>query len=243
MIELTDEVLCKYLDSELDAEAANEVEQALATDAGARVRLQRMRDADALLRKAIPQITVTDDPLAQYIKSGVAPEKISVTDRDHKINARQPMFFGSLAAGFMGLIVGALAMHYLSGGVTMDTAFANVTMDSGKSLALALDTVKSGTILQRGGDKVTMVLSFNAQDGRHCRVFELANSKGGAEGIACHNDKQWQVAAWDATQGKPDGFRAAGASELVDAAMNQLGGKAALELADEQKLIDGKWQR
>ena len=244
MIELSDEVLCKYLDRELDADAVNEVENALATDTGARVRVQRMRDTDALLRNAIPQVAVTDDPLAQYIKTGVIPEVVSVSNiRDRKFNSRQTLFFGSLAAGFMGLVLGALAMHHLSGGVTMEPSFANVTMDTSNSLALALDTVKSGATLQRSSDKVTMVLSFDTHDGRHCRVFEVANSNGGAEGVGCRNNNRWQVVAWDASQSKSDQFRAAGGGEMVDGVMNRLGGGAALELADEQKLIDGKWQR
>ena len=45
-MDLNDELLCAYLDNELDAEQRQRVAAALAADAGAQLRLQRMRDAD-----------------------------------------------------------------------------------------------------------------------------------------------------------------------------------------------------
>ena len=53
-LELNDELLCAYMDGELDAEMRARVERALVDDAGARVRLERMRLADERLRAEIP---------------------------------------------------------------------------------------------------------------------------------------------------------------------------------------------
>ena len=242
MIDLSDEMLCKYLDSELDADAAKEVEAALALDSGARVRLQRMRDADAALRKAIPQPTTTNDPVANFIRSGGQSESPSAAALNQRANMRRRMMLGSIAASFLGIVIGALATYQLSGNAALEQSLASATMDTSKSLSLALDTIKSGASLQHNSDKVQMILSFNALGGRHCRVFEVANAKGGAEGVACHDNTRWQVVAWDATQSKSDGFRTAGGGEMVDSVMTRLGGNVALELSDEQKLIEGKWK-
>jgi hypothetical protein len=59
--------------------------------------------------------------------------------------------------------------------------------------------------------------------------------------VACRNDAQWQVIAWDATTGPDEGFRAAGSSELLDDVMDRLGGGAALEGAEERALIERRW--
>jgi anti-sigma factor RsiW len=45
-VDLNDELLCAYMDDELDAVQRERVSAALAADAGAQLRLQRMRDAD-----------------------------------------------------------------------------------------------------------------------------------------------------------------------------------------------------
>jgi len=244
MIELSDEVLCTYIDAELDAPTASQIEQALASDAGARVRLERMRAADALLRKAIPEpVIAVDDPLAQLINVGAPAEKQRASQRIKQIAARRPIFFGSLAAGLGGLVLGALLAPRFIPNTTADRTLANMSRDTGKSVVTALDTINSGSTLQRNDDTVRMILSFHARDGRHCRVFDLSNPSGGAEGVACRNEKQWQIVAWDATRAPADGFRTAGSSELIDGVMNRLGGIAALELADEQKLIDEQWHR
>lgn len=240
MIDLSDEILCRYLDEELDVDTAKEVEAALALDAGARVRLQRMRDADEVLRNAIPELGVANDPLVNVIRSG---EQLSaITTLNQRQPNRGPMLWGSIAAGFLGLMVGALMMRSFTGSAALDATLANINVDTSKSLSIALDSIKSGATLQRNKDTVQMVLSFNAKDGRHCRVFEVANSTANSEGVACRNDKQWQVIAWDASQVKTDGYHTAGGGELIDSVMNRLGGNTALELKDEQKLIDSHWR-
>jgi hypothetical protein len=247
MIDLSDEVLCQYIDGELDASTVIDVEQALALDAGARVRVERMRQADAMLRKSVPAPVVTnDDPWVQLIRNGTSAESSSLNvQRSGRARGNatwRPVFFASMAAGVSGIVCGALlAPNFLSGSAA-DNSLANMSTDSAKSFISTLDTIQSGSTFQRNDDTVRMILSFRANDGRHCRVFELSNPTGGAEGVACRNETHWQVVAWDATQKPTDGFRAAGASELIDGVMHRLGGDSALELSDEQKLIKNGWQ-
>jgi hypothetical protein len=245
MIELSDEILCKYLDGELDADSIAQVDRALAADSGARVRLERMRSADALLRQAIPEPSAsTDDPLAELIRTGTAPiGAVSRGAANATANSRRAVFVGALAAGIAGLVAGALLVQRSPSNPLGAESVAAIDADSAVSIASALDRIASGSALQRKEDTVRMILSFQSRDGRNCRVFEIANGKSGAEGVACKGEKQWQVVAWDATHAPTSGFRAAGASELVDGVMNRLGGNAALESADEQKLIERDWRQ
>ena len=69
--ELNDELLCAYMDGELDPEMRVRVEQALLDDAGARVRLERMRVADERLKAEIPLPALEPgDPPSTHILDG-----------------------------------------------------------------------------------------------------------------------------------------------------------------------------
>ena len=77
-LELNDELLCAYMDGELDAGMRARVEQALIDDAGARVRLERMRAADERLKADIPLSTLQpNDPLSARILEGKPVQRAS----------------------------------------------------------------------------------------------------------------------------------------------------------------------
>src|SRR5262245_15597365 len=99
-IDLTDELLCAYLDGELDAETRVRVDRSLEQDPGARVRLDRLRNADAWLRRAVPEPTsVSADPLIERILS----EKPSARRRFDRLAPFVPV---ALAAGIAGIALG-----------------------------------------------------------------------------------------------------------------------------------------
>src|SRR5689334_7644998 len=67
-MELNDELLCAYLDGELDEAMRARVAAVLDVDAGGRVRLERMRFADERLRRDIPpRAAIGTDSVADYI--------------------------------------------------------------------------------------------------------------------------------------------------------------------------------
>jgi putative zinc finger protein len=228
-MELNDQVLSSYLDGELDERARADVEAALANDAGARIRLERLRDVDELLRKAIPEIPRTDaDPIARRIASydESSPESAP---------ARRPRRAGvallALAAGVTGLAIGIVGSGLMRG--------THNVIDEG--VITALNTRSSGEQESREGRTVSIVLSFRSTDGRYCRVFDVASSDVSGEGIACRRGAEWQLAGWDGTRA-PGGFQPAGGDAFIDGLMDRLGGQAALESTAERKLIDAKWK-
>ena len=236
-LELNDELLCAYMDGELDAEMRARVEKALIDDAGARVRLQRMRVADERLKAEIPLPALQpNDPLSARILDGKPVVRPSL---------RLGAVITALAAGAAGVIVGFVLARPQQAPVAPVAAVAPAPSLSGASsnalLLAALDGGESGKAIDEGGRSAQIILTFESDDGRYCRAFRSHEANAAAEGVACRNDGQWEVVAWDGTVDPDEGFRAAGASELLDDVMDRLGGSAALEAADERALIERHW--
>jgi hypothetical protein len=239
-LELNDELLCAYMDGELDAGMRARVEQALIDDAGARVRLERMRVADERLKADIPVSALQpDDPLSARILEGKPVPRASQPP------LRVGVVVTALAAGVAGVVVGfVLARSQPEPKVTFVAAAPAPSLSGASSnrlLLAALDNGESGKSIEQGGRSTRIILTFEADDGRYCRAFRTHETGVAAEGVACRSGAQWEVVAWDGTVDPDEGFRAAGASELLDDVMDRLGGGAALEAADERALIERHW--
>jgi hypothetical protein len=241
-LELNDELLCAYMDGELDAEMRVRVEQALVDDAGARVRLERMRVADDRLKSEAPLPALQlNDPSSTRVLDG---EPVPVT-------RRASMRWGAvvitaLAAGISGVLVGFMLSRPPEVRETpvVATAAPAPLLSGASSNALllaALDSGESGKAIEQGGRSAQVILTFEADDGRYCRTFRTREASAAAEGVACRSGTQWEVVAWDGTVDPDEGFRAASGSELLDDVMDRLGGGAALEVADERALIEQHW--
>lgn len=241
--ELNDELLCAYMDGELDPEARARVEQALVDDAGARVRLERMRAADERLKAEIPLPALQpNDPLSARILDGKpVPPRVSRP-------SRWGVAISALAAGISGIVVGFVLSRSQEPKVvpvvaSVTSASTSLSGASSNQLLLAtLENGESGKAAVEGDRSVQIILTFESDDGRYCRTFGARDASASAEGVACRNAGQWQVVAWDGTADPGEGFRAAGASELLDDAMDRLGGSPALEVAEERALIEQHWK-
>lgn len=239
-LELNDELLCAYLDGELDVDMHARVEQALVDDAGARVRLERMRVADQRLKAEIPlPVPQPNDPLSARILGG---KPVPTAGR---ASMRWGAAITALAAGIGGVIVGfVLSRSREAPEAPVVASSAPSPLLSGASNALllaALDSGESGKTIEESGRSAQVILTFESDAGRYCRAFRAHETSVAAEGVACRNGAQWEVVAWDGTVDPDEGFRAAGASELLDDVMDRLGGGAALEAAEERALIERHW--
>jgi len=240
--ELNDELLCAYLDGELDPGMRARVEQALVDDAGARVRLERMRVADQRLKAEIPLPALQpNDPSSEPILGGKPASRAS----------RPALRWGAatitaLAAGISGVVVGFVLSRSQEPRVIPVVATAASTTLSGASSQLLLATLEngeSGKAAVEGDRSVQIILTFESDDGRYCRAFGSRDAGAAGEGVACRSGGQWQVVAWDGTADPGEGFRAAGANELLDDVMDRLGDGTALEIADERALIERHWKK
>lgn len=223
-MELNDELLSAYLDNALDAAQSEAVAESLAVDAGARLRLERMRQADRALRAALPlpREDRFEATLAARIQMGrAAPSWPRI------------VLPWALAASAAGLVAGFLLSRAQVAPAGISTPDA--------VLARALDGAPSGAAARQG---VSLVLSFQAEDGRYCRLFRQARGAGSGEGLACRNATGWHVVAWDATTTlSTEGFRAAGAGMLIDGAMSELGGSPAMDEGEEGAAIKRGWSK
>jgi hypothetical protein len=239
-LELNDELLCAYMDGELDADMRARVEQAMVDDAGARVRLERMRVADERLKAEIPLSALQpNDPLSARILDGKPLPGAS------RPSLRWGAVVTALAAGIGGVIVGFMLARSQRAPEAPVVAAVPAPSLSGASsntfLLAALDSGESGKAIRQAGRSAQIILTFESDDGQYCRAFRSHEANAAAEGVACRDDGQWQIVAWDGTVDPDEGFRAAGASELLDDVMDRLGGGAALEPADERALIEQHW--
>lgn len=238
---LNDELLCAYMDGELDADMRARVEQALVDDAGARVRLERMRVADERLKADIPLPALQpSDPLSARILDG---KPVPSTGR---ASMRWGVAITALAAGISGVIVGFVLSRSqeVPPAPVVATSAPSPALSGASSNALllaALDSGESGKTIHEAGRSAQVILTFETDDGRYCRAFRARETGVAAEGVACRSGAQWEVVAWDGTVDPDEGFRAAGASELLDDVMDRLGGGAALETAEERALIERHW--
>jgi hypothetical protein len=239
--ELNDELLCAYMDGELDPEMRMRVEQALVDDAGARVRLERMRAADERLKAEMPlQAVQPDDPLSARILGG---KPVPPGSRP----TRWPVTITALAAGISGIVVGFVLSRsqepkVVSVAASVASTSTSLSGASSNELLIAtLENGEGGKAAVEGDRAVQIILTFEADDGRYCRTFGARDASASAEGVACRTNGQWQVIAWDGAANPAEGFRAAGSSELLDDVMDRLGGSPALEAADERSLIQRHW--
>jgi hypothetical protein len=247
--ELNDELLCAYMDGELDPQMRVRVEQALVDDAGARVRLERMRVADERLKAEMPlQAAQPNDPLSARILDGKATAPSLALPRARG-RGRWAVAVSALAAGLGGVVVGFVLSPSQQPKVvpvvaTVVPATPSLSGASSNELLLAtLESGESGKAAVEGDRAVQIILTFESDDGRYCRTFGARDASGSAEGVACRTGGQWQVVAWDGTADPGEGFRAAGASELLDDVMDRLGGSPALEVAEEHALIEQHWPK
>jgi hypothetical protein len=224
-VDLNDELLCAYLDDELDPVQRREVAAALAKDAGAQLRLKRMTSADHRLQNALAA------PGEDHFHAAMAAKILTGMPVPGWRRAVLPW---AAVAAVSGVFAGYLAASLSS---KPDSEFGLASL--GATETQLLQKTRAGDT-DRGNFRV--VLSFKAQDSRYCRVFRTNSQRGGGEGLACRELQGWRLVAWDATSHPTDeSYRTAGASTIIDTAMNQLGGSAAFSADDEAQLIERNW--
>src|SRR4029079_18876403 len=94
------------MDGELDPEMRVRVEQALLDDAGARVRLERMRVADERLKAELPlQAVQPNDPLsARILDDKPMTPSLALPRKRGRVGVGAAIT--ALAAGISGIVVG-----------------------------------------------------------------------------------------------------------------------------------------
>jgi hypothetical protein len=231
---LTDEVLCAYLDGELSAEARVALERQLLSEPGARVRLDRFRESDDRLRRALALPSeAAADPLVQLLtgdsSGNVRPIRTSGPRR----------FLAPIGLALAATVAGlAIGFGWRDAIDTPATDAASGLVLSG-GLHEALDHNPSGQL--RAG--VTVLFTFRREDGVSCRQFETANIEASADGVVCREaGKRWRVSAWREVPRATGGYRTAGGDESpVEAVVDALDASGPLSPSEEAALIAKGW--
>lgn len=224
-----DELICAYLDGELDADKRAEVERWIGSDRGASARVERVRRADALIRRALPSVcTPKDDPLAAMIMAPVVS------------NAHQRNWARQAAALAAACVLGVLGGRLLTqAGAENGAPLLSISHE----VAGLLDALPSGQSAVLGDGRMEMILSLRTERGDVCRQYRLDAVAGAADVLACRRENGWQAVALVAAPPRNTAsYVVAGGTAPIDAAITQLGGAWALNEQEEQSLIRRGWR-
>ena len=217
MITLDEGTLIAYVDGELDAQTAREVEASLAQDANARATVEHLRALSALTRiafndtlhEAVPQRlkdaalgrTVQDAPTPQ---SGGADNVVSFAPKAQGTARRMLPHGLAAAAAVAGLVLGlGGGVHYSKSTIDKSLHFAAASMQQdqiamNQALNQALEMNVSGnaqtwTNPDTGRSAAfTPVTTYQDKSGKYCRDYRRdVTSATGTDttyGLACRDD-------------------------------------------------------
>lgn len=261
MTQITDEKLVAYVDGELSAEEAAEVDQALQTDQRVREAVQVFRDTADLSRRAYDDMLHEPVP-ERLIQAASGEETPAVTSMPPRVEAParpQNRLAGLAMAASIALAVGlggGFGLFQLLG--TGDAGPAGPLMvgavDDSSALHLALESAATGTLISAGqGGNVMPVNTFLGRDGQHCREFQAVTAGraglNAAFGIACRQPAgAWHVEAIGApavaTPNRPDRFVAAdgGNDDPMQVLIGAMSEQGPISLEDEAALLANGWR-
>lgn len=222
-----------YLDGELDAETAREVEAAIAGDAALRGELEAQRRLrDRLSAHFDPAL---DEPVPERFRALLEPKVVDLAAARESRRARTWLMPMAMAASLvLGLALGQLVPR---GGGEFGTADGAIVARG--PLAEALDTQLASAQPAEAATRIGV--SFARADGTLCRTFASA----GTSGLACREGDDWRMVATAAAGAARRGdFRQAGSdSPIVLQAAQELMTGEPLDEAAERRARDAGWRR
>jgi hypothetical protein len=247
MMGITDEMLMAYADGELSAEAASEVERALAADETLAEKLALFADSRKAVRQAYAtpaavsaelearvRVLASADAAARH-QTAARSNVISLADRRRQV----PLWQLPLAAS-IALVVGAGSMWLLGPGGAAPPQLQIASLGD-PAIADALGRVASGDRLGLpGGAEFAAIASFRDGDGALCREFEHDSENGGTlVAVACRADEGWDVRfAVASATGDAEGYAPASSLDALDAYLSATSASAPLSSQDEAAALD-----
>jgi hypothetical protein len=266
MTDVSEILLMRYADGEVDKAERRAVEDHLAANPGARNQLaafeatgRRLGDAcrDAL-DLPIPQAlldTIATSPMAVRrvaVEDNISPWRRIASLFGFETLSLMPVAFACAAA----LAIGGYALRGAVTQPTRGTPLLVVTdgrTDAGRWLAAALDATASGQTLtgDNSGQMVILkpVLSFVSTANTMCRQFDVSATDGGFTAVGCkQRDGRWQIeaqAANVAVSGSSSAIKPASGQEpsAIDAVVDTLITGDVMTPALEAEAIARGWKK
>lgn len=231
----TDEAIGAFVDGELGREEADALLRRAARNEGLAREIERQRALRGQLLDAFaPAI---DEPVpARLTRLLAEPPRPRLVAR----GAPRFLAYGVGMAATVALAVGvALSLR-----PTGEIAFtADGSAMARGQLARALDN-QLGAEAASDAD-VRLMASFQAADGRYCRLFQRQGAPAQAAGLACRNEAGWAIAALSTASAEASGGYRQAASSLpapVVAALEDAGAGSPLTAAEEAAARSAGWR-
>lgn len=240
---IDDEMLSAYLDRELNAKDAEEVQNAVVRNPVLAGRLAELSEINARIRQH--SAVLDDRPIPAAVLQLLQGDEKPTQEREEPLHWAFPpqgraLFGAPLAiAASLTLVIG-FAAGYLLQGVPQTPV---VPM-----LATYADTLYTGTsgdrIAVSDGAGFTSRFTFEDVNGRYCRQYRLDSVNGMAENVACHDGENWTLVASMQFPGgsQSPAYRPASGPALLDSMLDGLMVGEALSLETEAELIRRQWQ-
>lgn len=252
IMQFSTEILMAYVDGELAADQARQIEAAMATDAELARQVERQRALRKELRAAFAG--TLDEPiparLLDAVDSSPAAAARPVIDIDAARAARAatpgrarwswPEWTSVAASLLIGLLIGRTALQPPQSSL-FDVSERGIAATG--ALVAALNEQPSGSAPADAA--VGIGLSFRARNGDYCRTF-ITHAGTSTAGFACRDAQGWQIRTVSENPGVESGqqYRMAG-SELPPAVLSavqaEMAGEA-LDAAEEQAARAKGWR-
>lgn len=239
----SDEQVHAFVDGELDAASAAQLQASLPQDAALAARVAQQRALRARLAAAFDPVRNEPVPprLLQAIegRGGVAtPIGAAPRQRGGRAMSAPPLWWAAAAASVLAAILVGWSLPRSGEDPLLVAADAGLL--AGGALERALAQQLSAAEPDASGVQVS--LSFRSAAGRYCRVFGLAS---GIDGLACRTPAGWQVEATGRAMRDPGAQYRQAASTLSPAVLSAVSGQQAgdaLTTAEEQQARERGWR-
>lgn len=247
-----DELLCAFLDGELNDDQTRTVEQMLADDPALAQRLEQLRgadsaflsDADALVAAPMSEGLAA---LAAQLNADTDDENV-VSITQHKSwqqRLRDHRALAACAAMLSGVLATQVTVSSLQV-ATNEPASPGVLMAS-SDLHDVIESGASGVQVSLSGDQIAMPqMTFLADDNTPCRIVDVADAQRAGRLIACRSKHVWniQIASYRAVADTPEGpfVTASGPDPVIEAYLDQVMTGPPLDLEQESRAIANGWR-
>lgn len=241
---INDDILSAFLDGELSAHEMAAVQDAIANNAETAIRFEQLASVNALVQKQAALIDQTPMPaavLALLQENDTAAVAHNVVELSLFRKAKQQTVnvlreHAALAAS-IALVVGFAGGQWLSDGQTPANGVS--------AQFAALDNTPSGQqIALSDGSALTIRFSFVDTSSRFCRQYQVQDSTGSSENLACRDLSGWELvaSARSSALSGMETYTPASGPRLLDGLLDVMMSGQALNQVEEQNAISNQWR-
>lgn len=235
---INDETLSAFLDSELPEPEMEQVRLALESDDDLVMRLAELSEVDSLVKAHAQRID--EAPYSAALTQTMAKlEPNNVVQLSTWQRLKHSTNKGLAIAASIAIVFGIATTSYLQ---TQHQDNANLVATN---IATALDTqLSTSAITQADGSVFKANLSFANNNDELCRQYEMSNNSNTQVAIACKTAQGWQVKAQLQQENSRNGsqYQTASKHAALDQMIDQMINGQPFNRNQEQQAIAQQWK-